>query len=55
MKAANQAYKVVILTSSTSEVDIQQREKYTNVIDFCSKPLTRELAERLLQTSPIPA
>ena len=35
--------KVVILTSSTSEIDREKAQNYTQVIDFLIKPLTKDI------------
>ncbi|WP_299758132.1 response regulator [uncultured Pontibacter sp.] len=49
MQARNMSQKVYILTSSTSELDIQRSKSFTNVARFLVKPVEEELLEEILQ------
>ena len=42
MKSENLAYKVIILTSSSSILDKEYSQQFSNIIDYCEKPLTKE-------------
>ncbi|MDJ1471531.1 response regulator [Xanthocytophaga flava] len=56
MQAENkQDYKVLILTSSTSEVDKEKGMQFSNVLDFCSKPLNKELLISFFLTEKLSA
>lgn len=56
MQAENkQEYKVLILTSSTSEVDKEKGMQFSNVLDFCSKPLNKELIASFFLTERLSA
>lgn len=47
MKQQNLSYKVVILTSSTSQLDRERAADYENVIDFQEKPFDPELLPKI--------
>ncbi|MDJ1485191.1 response regulator [Cytophagaceae bacterium DM2B3-1] len=56
MQAENkQDYKVLILTSSTSEVDKEKGMQFSNVLNFCSKPLNKELLVSFFLTEKLSA
>jgi len=48
MKERDLDYKVVILSSSTSEVDMQQAAVYKNVTSYHIKPLQKEPLQKIL-------
>lgn len=39
--------KVIVLSSTIDPTDIEKSKKYSNVIDFMSKPVTKEMLENL--------
>jgi CheY-like chemotaxis protein len=41
---------IVMLTTSTSQRDIDKLEKYTNVVNFISKPLTEEKLKQIINS-----
>lgn len=49
MRECNLKNKVAILTSSTSELDMQRAEEYGNVIQFFVKPLTPDELSRIAE------
>ena len=56
MKAENkQNYKVSILSSSTSNLDVEKGLKFANVVNFYSKPLHKDILPRLFQKEILPA
>ena len=48
MKDRNLHYKVIILSSSTSDIDKQQASVYKNVIGYHIKPLEKEPLQKIL-------
>lgn len=48
MQKSSLKYNVAILTSSTSEEDIERSKKYGNVVNFYVKPLTPDELARIL-------
>lgn len=48
MKEKNFKNRVYILTSSTSDLDLQKSRNYDNVIDFLIKPISANQLETLL-------
>tara|TARA_R110002096_G_scaffold246452_1_gene438694 strand:- start:182 stop:565 length:384 start_codon:yes stop_codon:yes gene_type:complete len=49
MKAESLTNKVAILTSSTSELDMQRGAEYGNVVQFFVKPLTPDELSRIAE------
>lgn len=49
MQEQNMGQKVYILTSSTSELDLQRAKAFDNVARFLVKPVEEELLEEILQ------
>ncbi len=45
----NQKTKVIVLSSTIDPNDIEKSKKYSMVIDFMSKPVTKEMLEGLKQ------
>ena len=43
----NTKTKVIVLSSTIDPTDIEKSKKYSNVIDFMSKPVTKEMLENL--------
>ena len=48
MKEKGMKYRVIVLSSSTSEIDKQQAAKYTNVVGYHTKPLEKEPLQKIL-------
>lgn len=43
MQAENLLYKVAILSSSCNPMDLRRWQSYSNVVNFCIKPITSEV------------
>ena len=50
MHQASQTNRVIILTSSTSELDRSRCTEFSNVLAYHTKPLTQDMVNAVLQT-----
>jgi CheY-like chemotaxis protein len=48
MKIERQRAKVILLTTSENPDDIEKAAKYPEILEYCNKPLTKEIISNLM-------
>jgi CheY-like chemotaxis protein len=48
MKIERQRAKVILLTTSENPDDIEKAAKYQEILEYCNKPLTKEIISNLM-------